>query len=130
MKAVVLDVDEQDGMIIEFTHVVDYSLEQSLEFLQGAVGGYIEGIYFRDGGVGYLNEEGKLNGLQINRAATILAQQQQAIMPEDFIAGPLVLCGTKGEYNDEPLEWMLALVSADDHQVGVAREAERIGRDV
>jgi hypothetical protein len=62
--------------------------------LQGAVGGYVECVRFGglDGwGVGWLNEEGKLEGLAPNFLATELCHQHGAIEPTDYIAGPFVV---------------------------------------
>lgn len=67
-----------------------------LDYLQKQVGGYIEAV-----GIDrmaplppfsmYLNEEGKLEGLPLNRRATLLARG--TIGRNDYIAGTAVLCG-------------------------------------
>jgi hypothetical protein len=61
-----------------------------LALLQGWVGGYVEAVYFGDG-VGWLNEEGKLQGLPINELATMICHTQRALPLNDYIAGPLVI---------------------------------------
>jgi hypothetical protein len=63
----------------------------TLADLQGAVGGYVETVDFGDGCLGWLNEEGKLDGLPINRVATELCRLHQAIALDDYIAGPMVI---------------------------------------
>lgn len=44
----------------------------SLAALQAAVGGDIEGTFTHDGRLMYVNEHGKLDGLQLNIEATLL----------------------------------------------------------
>ncbi len=64
-----------------------------LEDLQAAVGGYIEAIYPFDDEVGLvLNEEGKLNGLPLNRA---LYTEDHDIY--DICAGDFLVVGLTGE---------------------------------
>lgn len=61
----------------------DFSLEELNEF----VGGYIEIVSTTDGRIMVLNEEGKLNGLPVNLAATILYGN-----PNDVIVGDVLVC--------------------------------------
>lgn len=51
---------------IEPANGKDFSLEE----LQGYVGGYIEATRTKDGRTLIVNEEGKINGLEINSKAT------------------------------------------------------------
>ena len=46
----------------------------TLETMQGVVGGYIEAVYLGDH-VMVVDEEGRLKGRPVNRAASYLAQQ-------------------------------------------------------
>lgn len=65
------------------------TIENSLEAMQGFVGGYIQAIYpFEDSVAIVCNEEGKLNGLELNRA---LYDEQGNIY--DVIAGAFLVCG-------------------------------------
>jgi len=61
-------------------------LEGGLSSLQHVVGGYIEAIDFINDSVLICNEEGKLNGLPVN-----------FIFGNDFIVGPVIICGTSDE---------------------------------
>lgn len=64
----------------------DYKLEQ----LQQIVGGHIEVVSLKDGRIIVLNEEGKLEGLPVNWAATKLFQKDYG--PEDIIVGNVLVC--------------------------------------
>jgi hypothetical protein len=78
--------------------VVPYPAGDSLTFLQGCVGGYVEVIDFdvMDFSASlWLNEEGKLEGLDYNALATDLVRGQ--IMPHDYIAGDVVITGLPDE---------------------------------
>lgn len=66
---------------------------EGLEWLKEQVGGWIEGVGFDSRAHGYVNEEGKLEGLPPNFRATALLRAAGTIMPDDIIAGTLVLCG-------------------------------------
>lgn len=57
--------------------------------LQGFVGGYIEAVRVGDDYL-FLNEEGKLKQLPVNRAATVLTLG--LIAADDYIVGDCVLC--------------------------------------
>ena len=78
-KARVQDVPEPDG----------------LDALQALVGGNIEAVRHPDGYHGYINDEGKLNGLPYNSAATQLFAP--ALFTGDYIAGTIVLLSDDGE---------------------------------
>ena len=69
-------------------------IENDLEALQRAVGGYIEAVYpYEDPVALIVNEEGKLNGLPLNRA---LRDEDNDIY--DIVAGPFLVVGL-GESN-------------------------------
>ena len=64
-------------------------IENDLEALQRAVGGYIEAVYpYEDPVALIVNEEGKLNGLPLNRA---LRDEDNDIY--DIVAGPFLVVG-------------------------------------
>ena len=64
-------------------------IQNTLEAKQSFVGGYIQAIYpFEDPVALVCNEEGKLNGLELNRA---LYDEQGNIY--DVIAGSFLICG-------------------------------------
>lgn len=69
---------------------VDGTIEQmkwnpSLEEIQAAVGGYIEFVPTGNVGYMYCNEEGKLLGLPVNKAATSM------IAFDDIVVGDVVV---------------------------------------
>ena len=69
-------------------------IESGLDALQRAVGGYIEAVYpYEDPVALIVNEEGKLNGLPLNRA---LRDEDNNIY--DIVAGPFLVVGL-GESN-------------------------------
>ena len=70
----------------------------SLEELQAFVGGWIEHVGLEDGRSMWINEEGKLEGLPWNIAASLLAD-----LPGDVIVGP-ALVATNAETGDEDEE--------------------------
>ena len=53
-----------------------------LEGIQVEVGGLFECVYLEDGCIAVVNEEGKLNGMELNRR-----------IGNDIIAGPFFICG-------------------------------------
>ena len=64
-------------------------IESSLDALQRAVGGYIEAVYpYEDPVALIVNEEGKLNGLPLNRA---LRDEDNDIY--DIVAGAFLVVG-------------------------------------
>ena len=67
--------------------------------MQRAVGGRLEAVYLHYGAVGFIDEEGKLKEKAGNLTATIGAQSAQAIMPDDVIAGDMLVLGDDG-YGD------------------------------
>lgn len=78
-------------------------IESGLESLQSVVGGYIEAAYPFDDLVAIIcNEEGKLQGLPLNRA---LRDENGAIY--DIVAGTFIVCGLGDEdFSTLPPEMM------------------------
>ena len=82
----------------------------SYDEMVGVVHGYIEGVYL-DGATAYVNEEGKLQGLPKNEAATALAHAHNAIYGDDWIAGNMLIvgnCDDEGEMMTLTNEWINA----------------------
>lgn len=65
----------------------------TLEALQGAVGGYVDVIRLHDGLDMWINDEGKLNGLEPNHIATELARLHGRLFPGDVVVGPVAFTG-------------------------------------
>lgn len=79
-------------------------IERGLKPLQHAVGGYIQAIYPFEEQVGLVcNEEGKMNGLPLNRA--VYGQNGEMV---DVIAGTFLIVGL-GEEDFESLSDELAI---------------------
>lgn len=79
-------------------------VDNTLESLQREVEGYIEVIYpFEEEICLICNEEGKINGMRLNRA--IYGENGDIV---DIIAGSAILCGCSEEYfsslNDEQVQ--------------------------
>jgi hypothetical protein len=72
----------------------------SLESLQKAVGGYIEAVRTRAGRLMYINEEGKLHGLRVNKHAT----QQFVGGRYDVIVGDAVVLTEEEERRSNDAE--------------------------
>jgi hypothetical protein len=79
-----------DGTIVE---VAPAGAAFTLTELQTIVGGYIEFLYFDDGRLLCVNEDGKRLRLPVNRSASSLAWQHTGIAKWDVIAGDALLCG-------------------------------------
>lgn len=85
-------------------------IDTSLAGLQAIVGGYIEAVGLKcpHPATAYINEEGKLEGLMPNAAASQIAH----LMPEDFIVGQMVVLGAPDDegndtaVSDEVLGWL------------------------
>jgi hypothetical protein len=78
-------------------------VEQTLDVLQGLVGGDIELLSWRDDAVCIINERGKELGLAENVSATFLVGP--VLQRGDFIVGPMVIAGgytVDGELGDCP----------------------------
>lgn len=86
--------------------------------LRDGVGGYVEAVRLDDDREGdetnigsalmWLNEEGKLEGLPLNRLATDLAHAFRSIFPNDHIVGNVVFTGlpdNEGETTSLPVKW-------------------------
>lgn len=61
-------------------------IEDSLKAMQGIVGGCIEAVYLEDGICLFCNEEGKIDGLPLNRS-----------IGSDIICGTFFICGQDDE---------------------------------
>lgn len=76
---------------------VEAEIENSLEAMQAAVGGYIEMIRpYADEVALICNEEGKLEQLPLNR---VLCDEGTG-QPLDVIAGPFFICGAPDDSED------------------------------
>ena len=64
-----------------------------LRWMQETVGGYIEPVRVSEEVDSYVNEEGKLQGLEVNPVATSLAREHRAIFAQDYIAGTVLYTG-------------------------------------
>lgn len=114
------------GVLIKSDGTITTGEFGSLESLQAAVGGYIEAIYLHKLGVSaYVNEEGKFNGLPLNRTATQIARAHSGMAPDDFIVGDMLILGPvnrNGDDTDCPpgvVEMLLALIfRCDGHENG------------
>ena len=62
-----------------------------LQQLQDIVGGYIEAVAMPGGRYMVINENGKDGPHMINQTATAIAQETEAIMASDYIAGVAVI---------------------------------------
>lgn len=84
----------------------------SLEVLKSLVGGWLENVTLTPDAHMYVNDEGKILGLPINKVATLLVRYFRTGWP-DVIAGPAVVLGTvpDGEEGPCPQE-ILALFDA------------------
>jgi hypothetical protein len=110
MRAVVIPPDGP-------AHVVE--IDVALKTLQGIVGGYIEAVALKgDLGAecfGYINEEGKLDGLAPNPRATEITR----LFTGDYIAGTMIVmgqCDTDGVETSVPehVAWAMTRVSGGD----------------
>lgn len=63
----------------------------NLQTMQEAVGGYIEYVSMGEAWKLIINEEGKVDGLDVNPIATALFQAVHG--PTDVIVGPAIICG-------------------------------------
>lgn len=77
------------------TKEVELVKENSLEQLQGAVGGLVQAVDFTDHLTIWVNEEGKLYGLPINPMATFLWEKYFGLT--DFICGDVIFTGGTDE---------------------------------
>ena len=74
---------------------VECTREGSYQTIKDAVGGWIEAVTSENGKLTFwCNEEGKLHGLEPNRAATYLWWATAPFMKgQDILVGPIVLTG-------------------------------------
>jgi hypothetical protein len=70
--------------------------EQELKSLQNAVGGYVQVIELEDDFTMWVNEEGKLLGLEENKIATVIWEVRFGI-DTDIICGDVVFTGGMDE---------------------------------
>lgn len=97
------EIESNQGMTVvacypgKTAEVID--IKDGLKGMQEFVGGYIEAIYPFDDPVAVVcNEEGKLNGLPLNRA--LYTEDGEMF---DIVAGPMFVCGL-GEENFASLQ--------------------------
>lgn len=64
----------------------------TLDELTNIVGGFIEILFFDNGDLMVLNEEGKLLDMNYNMTATKLAHTHTTISKCDYIAGDVLVC--------------------------------------
>lgn len=77
------------------------TIEQDLRTLQGIVGGYLQAIATVHATL-WMNEEGKLKGLQTNAMATYLWWKLNPIMEaKDTICGPCIVTGVGADNDGE-----------------------------
>lgn len=88
-------------------------IPDTLEAMQTAVGGFIQGLQLKggDGTHVYINDEGKLQGLPVNVAATRFMHHYSLIAPDDFIAGDMVVLGSDGEGGEADVpDWVIEAI--------------------
>ena len=103
------------------------SIEPELETLQAMVGGYIEGVTPPHGRwTAYVDEEGLLKGLPLNRRATVMARQLGA--GDVILVGPAVFLGPADDegYDTDVTAEVLASAGTTDLPPGYrwAQEGE------
>ena len=95
---------------------VEKEIPNTLEVLQAEVGGLIQCVYLDDGYLAIVNEEGKINGMEMNRR-----------LGNDIICGPFFICADNndGEFSSLTEEQMkkAKLYFADipefaEHEIG------------
>lgn len=100
MKALVIKADETQVLI---------DLEQEVQTLQNAVGGYIEAIVMTDDWIMYGNEEGNLMGLPFNpKASALVVSMCETLgvpVPQgaDNLVGDVVVVGSDGGPENAPI---------------------------
>lgn len=83
-KALIVRTDGQH-------EIVEFEIGNSYELIKNAVQGYIECVSIKHGDL-WLNEEGKLLGLPINKFATDYFRSSYA-GTDDFIVGDVIFTG-------------------------------------
>ncbi|NJQ13540.1 DUF3846 domain-containing protein [Streptomyces bohaiensis] len=74
----------------------------TLEWLQSAVGGYVQAVSLGTDRVLWIGEDGK-HCQPLHPMATLLARRLEAIDPADWIAGVAVITGTTPDGSTAPL---------------------------
>lgn len=74
----------------------EFAIGDSYELISDAVGGWIECAQIKEDIDLWLNEEGKLNGLEPNRLATILFWERYGV-GSDIIVGDVFLASSNSE---------------------------------
>jgi hypothetical protein len=78
--------------------------------IHAVINGWLEGLAFGDGVFAYINEDGKMLKLPMNKYATMLADFRKVGMhPQDYIAGTIVFFGSSdldGNNTDVPREFV------------------------
>jgi len=87
-------------------------IDGGLDALQAEVDGNIEFLPINDDCYAFVNEEGKLKGLEKNHFATDIMHHHQSIFPNDFIVGPLLIL--KEDETDFTVGDMMDLVPTPD----------------
>jgi len=74
-------------------------IDNTLEALQEAVGGYIETVRITEKIVIVCNEEGKLKNLPKNRELVwkLGDEKKQIVVNRDILVGDALICGVKGD---------------------------------
>lgn len=86
------------GITAEGEIVAHDNFSGSLSDMQAAVGGYIElALTSLPGVIAYINEEGKLQGLPLNVAATALLKYPN----DDFVVGNMLILGAPDKNGDD-----------------------------
>ena len=66
-------------------------IEPTLKEMQEFVGGYIEVVYLNKESMMIIDEEGKIKEKPVNKEATDIAHENQAIFNTDYIAGDAMI---------------------------------------
>ncbi|PKQ16733.1 MAG: hypothetical protein CVT67_02885 [Actinobacteria bacterium HGW-Actinobacteria-7] len=102
-------VNQLRGVTITADGVVSaVEVDNTLQALQTAVGGYVERLPLRDGVDMFVNEEGLLLSLPRNELATRLAEGYQVHPQQVAIVGDALVLGevnTSGDSTDVP-DWV------------------------
>jgi hypothetical protein len=73
--------------------------QNGLDDLQKFVEGDIESVPYRQDASCYINDQGKLHGMPINRNATALLRK--ILRPDDVIVGPMIIVGFDESTGDD-----------------------------
>lgn len=82
----IIDVEPKNGK--------DFSLKE----LQSIVGGYIDIVYLKSGNILVVNDEGAINGMPLNKKATLLYNEslkEQGYNEPQYIFGNVLVCKSK-----------------------------------